>query len=114
MNRLLFWLCVALWAGVFAWGFTVTYFSSLSGQEVEKLFSLPVSDKVIHFTSFAAGGALLAGALRVSLRWFALRVILFSSVALSAFGAVDEWHQLNTPGRFGADRWDWMADTLGG
>jgi VanZ family protein len=40
-------------------------------------------------------------------------IFLITIVAISAFGALDEYHQLSTPGRSGGDLGDWTADTLG-
>lgn len=40
------------------------------------------------------------------------RRLLLAAVALSLFGAVDEWHQGFVPGRFPSSA-DWIADTLG-
>ena len=34
-------------------------------------------------------------------------------VLISFFGMTDELHQLSTPGRRGADVYDWLADSLG-
>ena len=40
------------------------------------------------------------------------RVALVALVAISSFGALDEWHQQFVPGR-SQDRADWLADTVG-
>jgi VanZ family protein len=40
--------------------------------------------------------------------------VLVASLALSLFGVTDEYHQLYTVNRSGADVGDWVADTLGG
>ena len=113
MNRLLFWLCVALWLAVLIWGITICYFSSLTGPQIESMLSVPLWDKLSHFLAYAAGGALLAAALNCSRAWSPVKLVLVSAIALSVFGALDEWHQLYTPLRQGADKWDWLADTLG-
>ena len=55
----------------------------------------------------------LALALCWSTAWPWKRVIIFTAVAISVFGALDEFHQLFTPHRSGADPFDWTADTLG-
>jgi VanZ family protein len=63
------------------------------------------SDKVIHFAAFGLLATLTVRALPRSFAWLAV-------VAVSLFGATDEWHQSFTPGRQ-MDWADWMADTLG-
>ena len=37
----------------------------------------------------------------------------FSALRREIVGALDEWHQTTTPGRQGADPWDWLADVAG-
>ncbi|MHA3770951.1 VanZ family protein [Verrucomicrobiota bacterium sgz303538] len=113
MNRLLLWLCVALWCGVIIWAGTIFYLSTLTGPQVEQLAPFKFWDKAAHFVAFAAGGALLSGALGLSRRWPLWRTILAATFVLSLYGALDEWHQLYTPLRSGADKWDWFADTVG-
>lgn len=104
--RLAAWLAVALWAG------TITYFSSLSGPEIQQL-GLTFWDKAQHFSAFAVGGAILALALRWSVTWPWKRLVRFAVVALMIFGALDEFHQVFTPRRSGADPLDWLADCFG-
>jgi len=98
---------VALWAG------TVVLLSSLSGRTIEELNPFELSDKVVHFLAFLVGGILLSLALRGEVTWSWRRIALVAILAISAFGALDEWHQLHTPYRTGADPFDWLADTLG-
>ncbi|HEX7939902.1 MAG TPA: VanZ family protein [Gemmatimonadaceae bacterium] len=67
-------------------------------------------DKVVHFTMYAVLAALItvAALKRAALiRWLAL-----TALAVSAFGAADEWHQQFIPGR-SMDVRDWVADSLG-
>lgn len=104
--RLAAWLAVALWAG------TITYFSSLSGPEIQQL-GLTFWDKAQHFSAFAVGGVILALALRWSVTWPWKRLVRFAVVALMIFGALDEFHQVFTPRRSGADPLDWLADCFG-
>jgi VanZ family protein len=40
------------------------------------------------------------------------RAMALAALAISLFGAADEWHQQFVPGR-SADRADWLADTVG-
>ncbi len=65
----------------------------------------PGSDKVIHFAAFGLLGTLTVRALPRPLAWLAV-------LAVSLFGATDEWHQSFIPGRQ-MDWADWVADTLG-
>jgi len=112
MNRFLISLCVALWAAVVIWAGVIFYFSSLSGSEIERI-APGIWDKGAHFVAFFAGGVLLSAALAVTRRWPVWKTIAAATVALSIYGGLDEWRQLYTPGRFGADKKDWLADTLG-
>lgn len=113
MNRILLWLCVAFWVGVLAWASTIFYLSSLSGPQLNDMAPMMVWDKFLHFIAFVAGGVLLAGALRLTANWTWPKIFLVTVLALSAFGMADEYHQLHTPKRSGADVGDWIADTLG-
>ncbi len=70
-------------------------------------------DKAEHFLAFAAGAANLALVVRWSTAWPPARVALVAILAIAFFGAIDEIHQLFTPGRSGGDPFDWIADTLG-
>jgi VanZ family protein len=101
------------WCAFLVWAAVITWLSSKSGDEIELAFRIPGGDKLIHFFAFAAGAIILCFASRLStrLRWGL--VIFLTIAAISAFGAVDEWHQLHTPGRQGGDVLDWLADTLG-
>jgi VanZ family protein len=68
-------------------------------------------DKVVHFTMYGV----FAGLITLSLRQqrALLRLLFVAVLAVSAFGAADEWHQQFIPGR-SVDVKDWMADSLGG
>lgn len=94
------------------WAATIVYLSSLSGDQIEEI-APNLADKVAHFSAFLVGGVLLAVALRLSTAWTWLRIVVVTVLALSAFGAADEYHQLHTPNRSGADLGDWIADALG-
>ena len=72
-----------------------------------------VSDKVAHFAAFFVLGALVLRATAGG-RWsgVTLRAALVAFVIAAGYGALDELHQMLTPGRFpGVD--DWVADALG-
>ena len=107
------WLHLASWFAVAAWALGIIFLSSLSGSDIEKINVLDVWDKAAHFTAFAAGAVLLALALRWNTAWSWPRIACVSIAAISLFGGTDEWHQLYTPHRSGADVGDWIADTLG-
>ncbi len=67
-------------------------------------------DKVAHFCVFGLLATLLLRTRQVWRRagWRGWLAVL----AVSAFGATDEWHQSFTPGR-SVEFADWMADTTG-
>lgn len=96
-----------------AWGLLIWVLSSLSGQELAELDPFNVWDKAAHFLAFATGTTLLTVTLRLGTRWSWPRIALLAALAISIFGATDEWHQLYTPHRSGGDLQDWLADTLG-
>lgn len=106
-------LCRVAWLAVFAWAATIYWFSSQSGADIEKINLLDLWDKAAHFVAFAGGGVPMVLALRWSFGWSPKKVLIVSALLLSCYGAADEFHQLYTPGRSGADPFDWVADTLG-
>jgi len=92
----------------------IWFLSSLPAKEIEPFaLPFPYADKWQHVLAFAVGGALLAAALLISKTWPALRVALVAVVAITVFGAIDEWHQTFTPTRSGGDVADLVADGLG-
>ena len=110
--RIPLWLRIAAWFAVAAWACTITYFSSLTGPEIEE-FGITVWDKAEHFAAFTAGGVALGMALRWTFDWPWKKLARFAILTLAVFGAIDETHQLFTPNRSGADPLDWLADALG-
>lgn len=66
-------------------------------------------DKVAHFAAYAVLAALLLRASRAFHLW---RTALVVVLAVSAFGAIDEWHQSFIPRRSMSFA-DWLADTAG-
>ena len=68
------------------------------------------TDKVIHFKLYAVFAVLVARAAKSGTP--PVRTMAIVALALVAWGAVDEWHQIFIPGR-GADAVDWTADSLG-
>lgn len=105
---------MALWLAFGLWVAFVFWLSSLTSKD---LSSLPKMfggfDKVVHFALFFTGSVFLTLAVRRTFRWSWPFVILASVTALSLFGLADEYHQLFTSGRNGADLGDWTADFLG-
>jgi VanZ family protein len=74
--------------------------STLAGPRV------PGLDKAVHFAVYGLLGTLVC---RQGRGW---RAAGWSALAVSAFGATDEWHQSFVPGR-STELADWLADTLG-
>jgi len=112
-NRYPIWLIRASWLAVILWAATIYYLSSLSGSQIEKI-GIHVWDKAAHFLAFFSGAVVLTCALRFSTGWPWLRIGLVGALAVAAYGATDEYHQLSTPYRSGGDLLDWLADALGG
>ncbi len=108
------WFRFFSWSAVILWAGTVFFLSSLSGNEVEKLNTMHWWDKALHFLAFSAGGAVVAYTLRRTRDWSAKKIVLVTTIVISAYGWTDEWHQQWTPGRSAKDVGDWTADTLGG
>ena len=74
----------------------------------------PPLDKVAHATVFGALALALDLAVRQNRQGLPMyRRHLWVFLAVSAFGATDEWHQRFVPGR-ACEFGDWIADTLGG
>ena len=93
------------------WLIILCVLSSLPQSKVH-LPPFPNSDKMAHFFYFAVGAGILTAFLRV-LGLPAWRTFLFTLLAMAFVGAADEFHQLYTPGRSGADIGDWTADVSG-
>ena len=107
-------LALALpWGLLVLWLIGLWVLSSLPGDDVQ-LPSFPGADKLAHMLFFAVGGALLALSLRSGRNWKRRRVIWTVLLAMAVIGALDEFHQLQTVNRSGADPFDWLADCVGG
>ncbi|MES2995943.1 MAG: VanZ family protein [Verrucomicrobiota bacterium] len=103
-------LSIACGVGLLVWVVTLWFLSSRPSGGGPDLW-WPHFDKVLHFGYFFIGGGLVGGCFtRVSSGW---RAIFIATLVLAAVGALDEWHQLHTAGRNGADVWDWLADLCG-
>jgi len=108
------WFRWLAWCGVLIWGATIFWFSSRTGPEIEEMNVFQLTDKVAHFIAFFAGAPAFFLALQSSFGWTIRRTILVCVLGLAIYGASDEYHQLYTPNRTGADVWDWTGDALGG
>lgn len=111
--RWLLWFRRVCWLGVVIWLCVVFLLSAVSGPELEGINTMKVWDKALHFIAFFAGSLALAPALRLSFRWPWRKTFLVCVATISLYGALDEVHQLWTPGRSALNALDWVADTLG-
>lgn len=104
------------WLGAFLVWFAVLWgLSSFSGAG-DYLPPIDHFDKVEHFGFFFGGSGLLCA-------WLYRRkpenpdwrkLFITAVVVIALVGWLDEYHQSFTPGRFGNDPGDWLADFLGG
>jgi VanZ family protein len=107
------WGKVTGWTAFVLWAVTLWILSSMPPKSLGS-FSFPHIDKVIHFIYFGSGGFLLAWAMACTVSWPArLRSSLVLFVIMG-IGFLDEWRQTFTPGRQGADVFDFLADAAGG
>lgn len=105
----------AWFSALLCWFGLLWFLSSLEGSPLNTP-PFPHFDKLEHFGYFLLGGFLLTGGYS---RWNPgsrswKRMVATAILVMAAIGFVDEWHQCFTPGRSGADPWDWLADLLGG
>ena len=105
----LFWLVSFL-----LWMLTLWVLSSRAGDETQ-LPPIPMADKVAHFGFFLGGAGLLCAFLYclecLRDRW--KLIFLLVMIVMGVIGWLDELHQSYTPGRFGNDPYDWLADVSG-
>lgn len=97
-------------AGFVVWLVVLWVLSSREGGGGPDL--LKHQDKVLHFGYFFGGGGLLGFSLAGRMTNSA-KLFWFAWLVLGAVGAIDECHQLYTPGRSGGDLLDWLADAAG-
>ena len=106
-------LTAALWLALVTWAGGILWLSSMTPDKLPSAAFL-TWDKFNHFVAFTVGGWLAASAWRLSRPELSVTSALTLAVAaVAAFGAFDESLQLLTPGRTGADLYDWIADFLG-
>lgn len=107
MNRLRPWLPAVIWVG------TIFILSSqpavVPGER--KVALLPL-DKWAHLAAFGLLAALVIFALRRAHNLTLPRTAALAIILASAYGAVDEWHQVLVPGRW-CSLGDWIADATG-
>ncbi len=95
------------WWPPIAWSGVILLLTSWPSPSVD--FRVEGADKVVHFSVYAALGALVARVLPVP----RTRLSLLAALAwITVFGLLDEVHQDWIPGRE-ASVFDWAADTLG-
>jgi VanZ family protein len=70
-------------------------------------------DKLQHLLAYAVlAGAAALWTSRETWKRRGFRVLLYTALAASAYGLIDEIHQYFVPGR-NCNFWDWLADALG-
>src|SRR5687767_9323276 len=86
------------WLGVVIWVCTVFYLSSRPTDQLVADLPLFMAmwDKGLHFIAFFCGVLPLVPALRLSFHWPWRKVCITAALAISAYGALDEVHQLWT------------------
>ena len=98
----------------------ILWFASLWGLSAFSLpgdFNAPIDhfDKIAHFGFFFGGSGLLCAYLYRrnpdQPNW--PKLILTAILVVALIGALDEYHQSFTPGRYGNDPMDWLADLMG-
>jgi VanZ family protein len=104
----LWWLAVLMW--------TVVLWMLSANTPLPSGPSFPLKDKFLHCTYFASGAFCFMTALFGKRRPLpgATRFLFAGLLFTGIIGAADEFHQTFTPGRFGNDPWDWLADLSGG
>ena len=107
MRRRWFWILPLAVAATIVW-------LSAQSQYPLGLQLPPPMDKFAHASVFGALALVLDMALRLnqpSLPMYRRHLLVF--LAVSGFGATDEWHQYFVPGR-SCEFGDWVADSVGG
>lgn len=103
---LTWWILFTLWLFVFM------LITALPGRDLPQM-PFTTFDKLVHFSAFFVGSALLFPAIYLSGRW---RILTSGFIALGlsvVLGVTDEMMQLFIPGRSGGDWGDMLANSLG-
>jgi len=103
-NTIVFWRVVSL-----AWVVIILLLTSWPSPEVPAT-NLPGADKLLHFLLYVPLGFAVGRTLKLSNR--TTSHFIFAGLALVAFAALDELHQLLIPGRF-CSGLDMAADIIG-
>ena len=102
-----------LWLALLCWAAGILWLSARTPQEIPDAAFL-LGDKVSHVIAYTVGGWLAASALRLSRPpSTAAGAIALAVVLVAGVGMADEMLQAATPGRTGADIYDWLADLVG-
>ena len=99
------------WTPVALWILVILTATSVPGKDVPNVGPEWI-DKVVHFSLYGVLGILATRAVLVQPPVRLTSLLLRVTLAISAFAALDELHQLFIPGR-DCDIHDWLADTLG-
>lgn len=95
------------WLPPVAWAALILVLTSIPQPHLPDVRGM---DKLGHLCMYGGLGFLTVRSLAADLRpWRLFALVL---VGVSAFGAIDEWHQQFIPGR-SVDVQDWFADTVG-
>lgn len=100
------WLPAALWAGL------VFGLSSIPGKSFPSV-SFCFADKLVHVGIFAVLAFLCAHGVRRTWRLRPVATVAVATLIATGYGVIDEYHQLFTPFRSGADLGDAIADFVG-
>jgi VanZ family protein len=98
-----------LWGGVAAYAAVLTYVSGQAGAPA--IFDY-IWDKALHAAAYAGFALLLIVALHDGLRSLRLPRALAAAAVATAYGALEEVHQMLVPGRYPSFR-DIVADAVG-
>lgn len=89
-------------------------FLQSAGPVTAELPAIPGMDKVLHFSGYALLGFLFSRAFRAQMPDASGRLVMaLSVIAVTLYGASDEYHQSFVPARM-ADSMDLVADAAGG
>ena len=102
---------LASWLPPVLWALAIFAISSLPGPALPPLPAVNI-DKLVHAAVYALLAALTARALLRTTRLGPVAVLLLASLAATAYGASDEFHQRFVAGR-SSDPLDVLADAAG-
>lgn len=91
------------WFPAILYGILILALSSIPGKQLPSTIHL-VSDKILHVVLYTGAGLTV---------YYALPSVIKTVLIVSTYSALDENYQRLIPNRE-CDRYDWMADTIGG